>query len=289
MARQFNAKYNAKLNEKINSKFHSGIDRKQIFIGSLLVCLGCSLNSRAAMPEGLYKAALQVAQKKAFRKAQLDSNSGALSSTLIKSLLGRYYAVGDNWDVAAWQINHSGMRRLDDSKYLQDKVGTPGLFHYEVLSVKNGTNPEVVLQVTQKDAPGFSAPDPKVSELHLSMNDQLHQSEKTYFFKDQTEGVHVSPEGVHSKMTLLELFPLDVPEVTTADHQTRTALPELPPAVQNFTTKIGFKPDFSQSSWFEQDDFFGRTVQILWQHGNPWPSYLKTTNGIAILIHKESL
>jgi hypothetical protein len=247
------------------------------------------MSSQAAMPEGLYKAALQVAQKKALKKSLLNPNSGALSSTLIKSLLGRYYTKGDNWDVAAWQVSHSGMRRLDDPKYLQDRIGTPGLFHYEVISVKNGLKPEVVLQVTQKEGPGFSTIDAKVSELHLTMNDQLHQSEKTYFFKDQSSELHVSPEGVHSRMTPLELFPLDVPEVTTADLQTRTELPELPQVIQTFTNKIGFKPDFSKSTWFEQDDFFGRPVQILWQHGDPWPSYLKTTNGIAILIHKEAL
>ncbi len=251
-----------------------------------------SLNTLASMPEKDYKAALQVAEAKVVKKASALNQAQALSASMIKQLFGRYYQVGDSWDVAAWPMNHATMRMTSDPVQLQNKLGKGGLFHYEVVEVKSGTVPQVILQVTQVQSNDFTIVDPKITRLMLTMNDQFAQSKKVYFFQNQTSGVEVSPEGVHSRVTSLELFPLDVPDVVTADRHTHPSLPTLPPQVLPFAERIHFKPNLSHCLWFEQDDFFGRPVQILWQKGDPWPTYFKTSGGIALLVqngHMEGL
>jgi hypothetical protein len=252
--------------------------------------LGCFLfadSVHAAMSEQDYLKALKIADQAVARKKSTQANASSLSSSLIKSLFGRYYQVGDTWDVAAWQIHSSKMRMIGSPEGLKDQIGHGGIFHYEVLNVKTGIQPQVTLQVTQLQSHGLPIVDSKVTRLLLTMNDQLVQSKKTYFLKSNpSQGVDASPEGIHSKITSLELFPLDVPEVAFSERQTISTLPTLPNLIQDFSNQIGFKPDLGKSFWFEQDDFFGRPVQILWQQGDPWPSYFKTPGGIAILIRK---
>jgi hypothetical protein len=258
---------------------------KCVFLFILLFSFGVE----ASMPEQDYRAALQLAEKKVQQQKQTLANPQALSSTLLRSLFGRYYQVGDTWDVAAWHIGSNMMRMTGDADHLRNTVGNGGVFHYEVISVKTGLQPQVVVQVTQTESNGLKVVDPKVVRLTLTMNDQLMQSEKLYYLQGNSNPVHASPEGIHSSISPLDLFPLDVPEVATANRQTPVGFPALPTKIKEFFNSYGLKPDLSKSAWFEQDDFFGRPVQILWEQGNPWPSYFKTPGGIAILIHKGTL
>ena len=235
-----------------------------------------------------YISALKLADQKVKRlKEHASGDPNAISSAVLRALFGRYYQVGDRWDVAALRFDHSVMRMTSDPEQLKTSGDVVALFHYEVIKVKTGMSPQVVIKVTQVESNGIPILDPKVTELTLTMNDQLVQSDKAYLFKGASQPVKVSPDGIRSRITPLELFPLDVPDVVTAERQDAISLPELPGKLQSVAAQAGFKPDFAKSSWFEQDDFFGRPVQILWQQGDPWPAYLKTPNGIAILLHKE--
>jgi hypothetical protein len=260
--------------------------RSLVFLGATLV----SFDSVAAMSEKDYLEALKFANTKVTeqlaKKNALQNNAFSLSSTLIKSLYGRYYQVGDQWDVAAWQMQNSAMRMIGDRHALKNSYSNGGVFHYEVVEVKTGIKPQVKIQVTQLESHGLSLQDKSVEKLILTMNDQMVQSEKTYFFKGKAQGVRVSPEGIRSGITNLELYPLDVPELYTADKKRNPKLPALPSPIQALATQVGFNPNLSQSFGFEQNDFFGRPIQVLWQYGDPWPSYFKTTAGIAILIRK---
>ena len=260
-------------------------------LGLGLVGLSVSEMAKAAMPQADYENALNLAEKKVLReKAAHSSTAGAVSSAMLNTLFGRYYQVGDNWDVAAWHTDKSSMMRMTDApEQLKPRPSLGGIFHYEVTRVKTGMKPEVDIVVTQKEAFGLKTVDQKVEKLTLTMNDEMKQSLKAYSINGRL--VKVSPEGIHSGITALELFPLDIPEVVTADRQTVTKLPELPADIQSVANRTSYASgsDLSQSMWFEQDDFFGRPISMLWQHGNPWPSYLKTSNGIALLISKGAL
>src|SRR6185437_9372788 len=129
---------------------------------------------------------------------------------------------------------------------------------------------QVTVRITQKSEDGTAVPDPKVAWLDLTMTNQFDQDRKVYHFANQNN-YWASPNGVHTSVSPLELYPLDVPDIYTADRSTPTALPDLPPEIVEDAKKAGYAADLSQSSWFHQEDMFGRSIQILWQKGDLWP------------------
>ncbi len=258
---------------------------KGLLYSSLVMLVASS--SSYAMSEKDYKQALKIVSDKIARTREANSAS-ALSSPIIKAYFGRYYRVGDSWDVASWEIKSPMMSMTPISENQPTKVGKGGVFRYEVKEVRNGASPQVVIGVKQISDFGMAPVDPKVEELTLTMSDRFVQTEKAYRLQGGTSPVKVSPDGLHSRITPLELYALDVPEIATAIRNTPTSAPELPAAVQSVASRASYRPDLRQSTWLEQDDFFGRPVQILWQYGNPWPSYLKTSTGISILLRSNA-
>jgi len=243
---------------------------------------------------------LDLAQKKISRQKRF-SHEALLSARLhgghnfsalevgTASIFGRGYKVGDTWDVAAWQIQSATMRKMSDPDMLSPNVRSGGTFHYEVTSVKPGDDSEITVKVTQTAQDGMKMLDHHIDGMFMTFCDHGVQSDKSYAVRGLTHLVPVSPEGLRGKNTQMELLPLDVPEVSTAERSQVTSLPTLPTEIQNFAEKIGYQPNLSKSTWMEQDDFFGRPVQMLWEKGNPWPSYMRTANGISILIRKGTL
>src|SRR5262245_7430381 len=112
-----------------------------------------------------YKTGLEAAERKALRTTQKTATSQAVSTTLVKQLLGRFYRIGDSWEVAAWQINPTMMRMTGEGNRLQKNLGSGGIFHYEVVSLKSGIQPQIGLEITQISKFGFNQIDPKVSKL----------------------------------------------------------------------------------------------------------------------------
>lgn len=239
------------------------------------------------MSEKDYKNALKLAEAKVLRTRNASAAS-ALSSPIIRAYFGRYYRVGDSWDVASWEVKNPMMSMTPIPENPVTKTGHGGVFHYEVKEVRSGVTPEVVIAVTQLSDLGMTPVDPKVAELTLTMSDRYVQTEKSYRMRGQADAVRVSPHGIHTRVTLLEIYALDVPEIETAERNTPSALPDLPSAVQAIASRTSYHPDLSRSTWLEQDDFFGRPVQLLWQYGDPWPAYLKTSTGMSILIRSNT-
>jgi hypothetical protein len=258
-------------------------------VASVVLILFAPALSHANMSDAEYIAALKTAQQKIERERAANAahadgnNSNALSSSLLTKLMGRYYRVGDKWEVAAWNFDNAAMRRTDQPEYLTSKPRRGGVFRYEVVDVRTGAEPQAVIQVTQLNAHGLKPVDGKVERLILTMNDRMLQSEKAYQIAGRI--TRVSPNGIRSSLTPLELYPLDVPELVTAIQLEPEKMPELPPEIARVVGSR--KPDLSQSLWFEQDDLFGRPIQALWERGNPWPSYFKTTHGVAVLLRKD--
>ncbi|OFZ20551.1 MAG: hypothetical protein A2X94_11020 [Bdellovibrionales bacterium GWB1_55_8] len=252
----------------------------------LIVC-GLSLLSFSAESAGPlkpedYEKALQIAQRKVQRERSL-MQSGALSASPASRLFGRFYEEGDTWDVAVWRLQPTQMRRTSEPHHLSHPVRAPLLFRYKVIEVKTGSAARVVIQVKELNSVRADA---SIEFLRIELTGQLLQSRKSYKFLAHDAPVPVAPDGIRSAMTELEMLPLDFPNVLTAEQREPSALPRLPEDIAKAALEFGYQPDLSKTVWLEQDDFFGRPVQALWQHGEPWPSYLRTSHGIAILIHR---
>src|SRR5438067_748928 len=131
---------------------------KGLLCSSLVLLVASS--SSFGMTEQDYKNALKIVSEKIARTQQAGS-ANALSSPIIKAYFGRYYRVGDSWDVASWEIKSPLMSLTPISGDAPTKVGKGGVFHYEVKEVRNGANPQVVISVKQISDFGMTPVDSK--------------------------------------------------------------------------------------------------------------------------------
>jgi hypothetical protein len=46
--------------------------------------------------------------------------------------------------------------------------------------------------------------------------------------------------------------------------------------------------DLKNSVRFETMDFLSRPVEVLWQQGTPWPSYIQSEAGFSVLVSQET-
>ena len=260
-------------------RFHS-IRATFILMLSAVTLLLQAQSATGALPPDEYEKALHIAQKKVLRE-NTAAQPGALFAASASRVIGRFYQIGDHWDVAVWRLQPTQMRKTSDPEHQKIPATAPLVFRYEVVEVKTGAAARVVLQVKQL---GANPMDPAVEFLQIELSPQLLQAKKSYQFGARNEVVPVSPEGIRSAMTPLEMLPLDFPNVLTAEQRVADHLPELPEAIRKAAQELGYAPDLARSVWFEQDYFFGRPVQALWQHGDLWPAYLRTAYGMAILI-----
>jgi hypothetical protein len=239
----------------------------------LVAAVAFTAAAHAMSPED-YVAALKVADKGIARKKALASSAGALSAPLLRSLFGRPYQVGDRWEVAAYHQRPTMMRMSEDPARTGGGTGPVGIFLYEVVEVRPGG--EVSFRVTQRGGTSIA---PSVRAVTLAASERLRSTERSY---DVGGGAASA-----SRVGELALVPLDLPDLETAERSDAESIPELPERLRAIAAGAGYRPDPSRGFWFEQDDFFGRPVQAFWQAGDPWPAYLRTPHGVAILLRKE--
>src|SRR3954454_11313251 len=99
----------------------------QMRMTPLLLIAILSSNGFSGMTDRDYKTTLQLVEKRVLGK-KAAGEAQALSVSVIKQVLGRYYEVGDQWDVAAWQFNHGFMRMTSDPKVTQTKLSNGCVF-----------------------------------------------------------------------------------------------------------------------------------------------------------------
>ncbi|MEK6705038.1 MAG: hypothetical protein AABZ06_04565 [Bdellovibrionota bacterium] len=250
--------------------------------------------AKASLSEVDYYSALKAADQKVGRqkKATLPRTSSLRNGVApqLSTLPDSKYTVGSTWTVAAWSIKHP-LQSLTTHGHTEEasKAIAGGFFNYKVLAVTNEAGIHIttikIIQITNTTV------DPRVESLTLTLETRLgvtKQVRKAYKFFSQNEPVIVSPEGVHSAATILELFPLDFINLSAAQSQPATAAPKLPEFAESVAKKTGHRIHPDQTTAFEQDDFFGRPVKILWQEKTPWPAYIHTANGIAILLPEST-
>jgi hypothetical protein len=142
--------------------------------------------------------------------------------------------------------------------------------------------------VTELETPGIEKIDSRVSatRLTVSLDGGLRQAGKAYQLRDGSKDFAAPTDGFHTPVSYLELLPLEAPDLTTALRGEVKELPVLPAELKTIADAQGanltINPD--RAARFEQDDFFGRSVDAIWRQGDPWPVYLKTVTGTAVLI-----
>ncbi|HUP56775.1 MAG TPA: hypothetical protein VM598_04930 [Bdellovibrionota bacterium] len=234
-----------------------------------------------------YFDALKAAQAKVERAKQareLRAQSALVGETSLAPSLAPRHRVGDRWKVAAWSSDPNAMRHTSDPAALEKRSGRGAIFLYEVVRVAAG---EVEIKVTQLEESGFTKIDARVDALTIAFKSGFAQERREYQLGGSSPRTFkASPEGMRAPVSYLELFPLEAPELSTAVRTAARELPEMPEPLRALWKSRGRALDLGQSEHIEQDDFFGRRIEAIWQAGQPWPTVLKTPHGTAILLEK---
>lgn len=237
-----------------------------------------------ASSEKRYLSSLQYASQKVLLKKQKSSSPLALSTSMISRQLGRPYQVGESWLVLAFIDEREMMRRTAPTRERSGSLSQGGLFEYRVTEIKTGFQPEITLSIHQVNHSQFPTLDPQVNQLFLILDNQLSQKKKFYAMTHQSSFISVPWGGIGVSLSPLNFYPLDLPEMITAQESTQPKEPTMLQEVQLRAKPFLWKVNLNESDGYEQEDFFGRPIDILWEKGKPWPSYIKTPRGISILI-----
>ncbi len=238
------------------------------------------IRAHAAYSPEEYREALKIADQEVQRRSPLRTHSWGTHQTIPT------YRVGDRWSVAVIRSDSSAMRMTDDLSQLRARASGAMIFNYEVTQVIESWKSYVVIRVTQRDAV-----DDSFESLELRISPKGKQLEKSYRLKGNKKSVSVSPDSVRSPLTSIESLPLDFPNLTQARVSVPHRLPQLPLALSSTLSARGDElgaRGLGNAQWFESEDFFGRPVQALWRRGELFPAYLKTPQGVAVLLSKES-
>jgi hypothetical protein len=245
--------------------------------GFILLSAVFSINAFSDYTESQYREALRIADQHVKKTHLMTQSSSALSIPLIQKIKGDFYRVGESWDVEVFQFLQNPNTPLGNT----ERKGRIARFHYEVVGVTPGEKPKVDLRVTQV-APLLDA---KVKALEIEAEvggQEIEQVKKYYLLQNSSQIVLVSPEGLRSPITPIELFPVDFPNVSTLDEAPFKGELTLPKPL-----KAHFDP--AQSLHFDGDDFLGKPLDVVWQHGDPWPAYMRTSLGVSVLLRNGDL
>ncbi len=248
-------------------------------------------NAWATLSSDSYLKEITIADHYVTHQKSIASYAGGSSASdkVRKFVGGDGYRVGDRWEVAASYAQSTQMRMMAPDPAHPVPKSLTGLFRYEVTAVDTAG---ITVTVTQLQQDGLSIVDPRIEKVQLRFDGRMRQIAKEYVFRKEfkadREPVAVSPDGFRSRMTKLELFALDVPELGSADQGALKSdrLPELPAELNRIAEKTSWRSRVRTAESMEHDDFFGRNVQMLWKTGDPWPAYLQTPMGVSILVRK---
>jgi len=223
------------------------------------------------------------------------------------------------WLVAMERTRPQGMKPAGaeavSSRY-QESLRDLAVFRYEVTSRNPEGGYDISIRPVVDRGAGVDVRwvDPRFDEVRLTLDAQGRQVAKSYVFpSDRTDSerlARVSPDGGRSKISGLELFPLDWPSelVRTVprsrgilrmglDPSTTVEL-RLPAGLEELlnrsefsgrtSTAAGALRDGGRSEVASGSDFFGRPIEARYRPGFPWPERLESAQGTAVLLKIES-
>lgn len=267
---------------------------EQYFLFTFLLA-AFAIQASADMSREDYLSALKSADRYVTAKKQREAEAerafqpgaqGAVSAMerALGSIYQREYQVGDSWKVIAGSVAPPSVAMVPGNGGDEERVNRLGLFKYEVVEA---TPERIALKVTQLEGMGLKPADPKVESVRIVLDRRLRQVSKSYSMVGRADEVAVA-STMRSRISGLEAFPLDLPEILTAERKEPEKLPELPAALRKLANQAKYAPNPNRATWFEQQDAFGRPQEMLWQAGDAWPVYLRTPQGVAILVRGES-
>lgn len=259
------------------------------------------------------------ALKETSRAVQERTESGLSSGNRSLVRMGSGLRVGMRWLVAMERTRPQGMKPVGaeavTSRY-EESLRDLAVFRYEVTAPNPEGGYDISIRPVVDRGAGVDVRwvDPRFEEVRLTLDAQGRQVAKSYVFPserlDSERVARVSADGVRSKISGLELFPLDWPSglvrstartrgVLRGDGNARTDVElRLPAGLQELLNRSEFavrtpvaggdSRDGGSGEMGSGSDFFGRPIEARYVPGFPWPERLESAQGVAVLLKIES-
>jgi len=263
------------------------------------------------------------ALKQVSRSVQQSVEGMARSGIRSDARAGAGLRVGMRWLVAMERTRPQGMKpvgaEVGSTRY-EESLRDLAVFRYEVTSRNPEGGYDISIRPVADRGAGVDVRwvDPRFEEVLLTLDPHGRQVAKSYVFpsdpSDLDRVARVSPVGVRSKISGLELFPLDWPSgLVRSSSRAREVLREgrvegatvdlrLPAGLQELLNRSEFADPAPKAGIRARDavkgpdsgdvgsgsDFFGRPIEARYTQGFPWPERLESAQGVAVLLRIES-
>jgi hypothetical protein len=213
------------------------------------------------------------------------------------------YRVGDRWKILAFRENPrprspSGSSSILEVTYEVTEVTSDQRIHLRVQphflsgaaqTTQNYEIREVGLWLqAESDSVSDSLGIPKLRVIRKAY--LTRQAPTSELGHPRWQWVASPTDGVPASWNELELYPLTPPELDTSPSKQPSDRGLLPPALLAAAPSRLSETLLKQHCMqWELDDFLGRRVSIFWKPGLPWPYFLRTSTGAALLIEYRGL
>lgn len=193
------------------------------------------------------------------------STRAADTRVRIQQALGwpRFYRTGDRWTVQVKHIVHSSSRKVADGHAQRDEYANPLYFSFRVLSAEQGRE-TAEIEVKQVDQSG-NLVQSRVERVVLTVDSKLTVLSKRYEHAESGAVVSLALNGNRNVPMGFDVFPVDLPDFTTADRVTMT----------------------SGDLRFECLDMLSRKLRFQWKRGDMWPTRIDAPSGVMTLVSQE--
>jgi hypothetical protein len=190
------------------------------------------------------------------------------------------YKTGQEWNVVAYQE----LPLAASENTLQN--GRSAAFHFQVISSDPSTG--LRIRVRPITAYGLSNVDSKVQYADFIYSNDLKLTAKYYKLRGYRDPIPLSPDNFKVGVSVMEGYPLELPQITDAEKDDSCNMqPALPSTFKKAIDQAGYAAFTTTDTCWMNADFFGRSIQSIWPETQPFPTYLKTTQGYAVLARQE--
>jgi len=211
-----------------------------------------------------------------------SSEGGPISAVAALGLERRPLQVGEKWRVSFTPSNDSIARMSMDPVDLQESKRNPLFFEFRVTNISQTTSGRLAqVEVKQDDTQvrkGYLA-DPRVDSILITLNERFGLVRKEIRYRDGRAPGQFQESPQENVVSGFSAYPIDLPNVSTVSGET---LRDIPAAL-----KGRIKVDLAHTLDFQFSDLYARPMRAIWQDSDPWPVYVESPAGIAVLISKS--
>lgn len=206
-----------------------------------------------------------VQKLESFNENALLSADTVRDSVLDKIGLARFYKPGDRWVVATSYVSHGMDLREEPQMQLIDRFLEPAFYEFKVVEVSSGKAKINVLRI-EPDGKPFTGPGSR---------------QASFVFDSQLTSV---PTG-------FQTVPIDLPDLSrskvVSESHSHIDDRTIPNSLKSYVNRHPFQRN--QAIELESYDMLLRSIRMVWQKGDLWPSRVETPRGYSILIQQEKI